>query len=378
MSDEIKGLVDDLHSTFEDFKKSVEERDEEVKKLGGDTAETRQVLDRMQDQLDEADAKLQKLALDTKDEGGEDEETKAFLIWARKGQRADAEEIKALSVSTDTEGGFLAPAEFLREILKGVIEFSPLRRFAKVSQTSAQSIKVPKRTGTFAAVWVAEQGTRSETTGLGWGMEEIPTHEAYALVDVSNQLLEDAVFDIEDELQAEYAEQFGVAEGAAFVNGTGVGRPEGFLQNTDVGTVTSNTNDALDSRDFASLLYALKEPYHERAAWLLNRLTVRDARNMRDTTNQHLWQPALALDVPSTIMGKPYAMATDMPTVANAAKAIAVGDWSKGYRIVDRISMSVQRDPYTQATAGNTRFIARKRVGGQVVVPEAIKVLTIQ
>lgn len=378
MSDEIKSLVDDLHSTFDEFKKSLDERDEEVEKLGTASAETEQKMSTIQDALDAIEGRFEKLSLDTKDDPGESEEHKAFIAWARKGNRLGEDELKALSVSTDTEGGYLAPPEFVREILKGVIEFSPLRRFARVTQTSAQSIKVPKRTGTFAAVWVAEQGTRSETTGLGYGMEEIPTHEAYGLVDVSNQLLEDAVFEIEDELTSEFSEQFGVAEGAAFVNGTGVGRPEGFLQNTDVGTVTSNTNDALDSRDFASLLYALKEPYHERAAWLLNRLTVRDARNLRDTTNQHLWQPALALDVPATIMGKPYAMATDMPTVANGAKAIAVGDWSRGYRIVDRISMAVQRDPFTQATAGNTRFIARKRVGGQVVVPEAIKVLVIQ
>jgi HK97 family phage major capsid protein len=378
MSDEIKGLVDDLHSAFEELKKTLDEREQEVKQLGEARAETEQKLEQVQTQIDAVEGRLEKLKLDTKDEDGSSEEYKAFLAWARKGNRVSEDEIKALSVSTDTEGGFLAPAEFLREILKGVVEFSPLRRFARVSETSAQSVKVPKRTGTFSAVWVAEQGTRSETTGLAYGMEEIPTHEAYALVDVSNQLLEDAVFDIEAELEMEYAEQFGVAEGAAFVNGTGVGRPEGFLQHPDVQSITSTTNDVLDEDDFAKLLYALKEPYHARAAWLLNRLTLRDARLLKDANGQFLWQPALALDVPATILGKPYAMATDMPTIANAARALAVGDWSRGYRIVDRISMSVQRDPYTQATSGNTRFIARKRVGGQVVVAEAIKVLTIQ
>ena len=40
--------------------------------------------------------------------------------------------------------------------------------------------------------------------------------------------------------------------------------------------------------------------------------------------------------------------------------------------IVDRVAMAVLRDPYTQASSGNVRYLARRRVGGQVVQAEAI------
>lgn len=377
MSEELKQAVDGLQSTWEEFKHVSAQRDTEITKLGETAAETKETIDRLQDQIDEFETRLQKIGLDDHPADGQSEQMKAFGMFLRK--QAGPDELKALSVGDDTQGGFLAPEEFVREILKGVVEFSPLRQYARVRTTSATSIKVPKRTGTLAAQWVAEQGTRAETTGLTYGLEEIPTHELYALVDVSNQLVEDAVFNIESELQAEFAEQFGVAEGTAFVAGNGVGKPEGFLENASVAGTTSTTDNALNADDFATLLYTLKEPYHPRAAWLLNRLTVRDARLLKEsTTNAYIWQPGLAGDVPATILGKPYVMATDMPVVANAAKAIAVGDWSRGYNIVDRIQMAVQRDPFTQATAGNIRFIARRRVGGQVVVPEAIKILVIK
>jgi HK97 family phage major capsid protein len=178
-------------------------------------------------------------------------------------------------------------------------------------------------------------------------------------------------------LQGEFAEQFGVAEGTAFISGNAVGKPEGILTNSDVSSVSSTSNDVLHGDDFAKLLFALKEPYHANATFLLNRLTVRDARILKDTTNQYIWQPGLNGATPATILDKPYLMATDMPTVADAAKAVASATSRRAYWIVDRLELAILRDPFTQAASGNVRFHARKRVGGQVVVPEAIKYLTI-
>lgn len=379
MSDELeKKAFDEFRNVVEEGLKSIRERiDEEVGKLGEATGETKEAFEKINDRLDAQELAMQKRQLATGRQE-RDEKADALLDWLRKGDRAPAETKASLQIDDDTAGGFLAPAQYVRELLKGVIEYSPVRELATVTEISATSAKFPKRAGTFAATWTGSATTRTETTGLQFGMEEISAHELYALVDVENQLLEDEVFDLEQMLGEEFSEQFGLAEGTAFVNGDSVKKPEGILQNASISTVTSTSNDALHGDDFAKVLYQLKEPYHPRASWLLNRLTVRDARLLKDTTNQYLWQPALAADLPSTILGKPYRMATDMPVVADAAKAIVVGDFKKGYRIVDRVVMSIQRDPYTQNTVGATRFIARKRVGGQVVVPEAIKILVIQ
>ena len=318
-------------------------------------------------------------------------ETKAYFDYLRHGTRDEPnpgsealtrEEMKALTVGTDPTAGYLAPVEYAREIIKGEVEFSPLRTIARVRPTSRRAVQMPKRTGTFGAVWTAEAGARAETTGLTYGLEEFPTHEMYALVDVSEQMMEDSEFNLEEELRQEFSEQFAVTEGAAFVSGNGVGKPEGLLQHAEVAETVSGSaasiGDATGQADgLIDLYHGLKTAYAVNGTWLLNRATLSEVRKLKDSQNNYIWQPGLASGVANTILGQPYVEVPDMPDVAADANPIVFGDLRRGYVIVDRINLSVLRDPFTQATSGNIRFIARRRVGGQVVLAEAIRKLKV-
>lgn len=281
---------------------------------------------------------------------------------------------KSLGVQNDATGGYLAPVEMVNEIIKTVTEISPVRQMVRVRSTANKSVQQPKRTGQFAAMWVADQGSRSETDGLRYGMVEIPTHEMYALVDISEQNLEDSAFDLGAEIEMEATEQFALAEGAAVVGGNGVGKPEGFLQNADVGTVLSG-GSAITADSLLALKYAVKTVYARNGQFGLNRTTLASARRLKDTTGQYLWMPGLAQGKPNTIDGDPYTEVPDMPSEAANATPVAYGDFRRAYVMVDRVAMSMLRDPYTQATSGNIRFIFRRRVGGMVVLPEAVKLL---
>lgn len=415
---EIKGAVDGLMTAFEEFKATNDARLTEIEKKGSaDTVVTDKLarieqtlsgFEGMNQRITQAELKAKQAAeganaLETKlgRLGGskkslDDGEIKARVNdWARavvaahtvgvvnlsEDQRkalADTQaEYKSLNVSNDTAGGYLAPIEYVREIIKGVTEVTPFRAAARVRQTVNKSIQLPRRTGQFAATWTAEQGTRSETTGLAYGMDELPTHEMYALIDISQQMLEDGAFDMESEIRMEAEEQFSVAEGAAFISGTGVGKPQGILSNSNVGTVNSGSASAVTADGLISLFYGIKTAYARNGVWMQNRGTIAAIRKLKDSQNQYLWQPGLAGGVPNTILGAPYVEAPDMPDVAAGAKPIAFGDFRRGYTICDRIAMEMLRDPYTQATSGNIRFIFRRRVGGQVTLAEAFKTQTI-
>ncbi len=306
---------------------------------------------------------------------------RAFAGFLRKGtERMAVDEMKALTVANDTTGGFLAPPEYVREIIKGEIEISPIRTVARVRQTGNRAVQVPKRTGQFAAQWTGEVETRSETAGLTYGLEELPTHELYALVDISQQDLEDAEFNLEEELGQEFAEQFALAEAAAFVNGNGVKRPAGFMDDTAVASDNSGSAAAIadatgQANGLIDQFHNLKTAYARAGVWLLNRRTLGAVRKLKDANDNYVWQPGLASGIPATILGAPYVETPDMPDEAANAFPIAFGDWRRAYLIVDRIAMSVLRDPFTQATSGSVRFIARRRVGGQVVLAEAIRKL---
>ena len=286
----------------------------------------------------------------------------------------DGAERKALTVSNDSTGGYLAPPEYVRELIKTVTEISPIRSIARVRNTGARSIQVPKRTGQFSAQWVSESGTRSETTGYQVGLEEIPAHEHYALVDISEQDLEDTVFDLEAEMQSEFSEQFAKAEGAAFVSGDSVGKPEGFMSNSSVSEVNSGSASAITADSLISLVHNIKSEYGRNGVFVFNRSTLAEIRKLKDTAGQYVFQAGMSLQGGATasILGYNYVEASDMPSIASNAFPVAFGDFRRAYMIVDRVALAVLRDPFTQATTGNVRYIARRRVGGQVIQPEAI------
>lgn len=285
-------------------------------------------------------------------------------------------EYKSLGIANDTTGGYLAPSEFVREIIKGVTEMSPARQLARVRQTGSKSIMLPKRAGQFAAQWTADQGTRAETTGLSWGMLEVHAHEMYALIDISQQNLEDSAFNLEAEVNFEATEQFAVAEGLAFVSGTGVGQPEGILTNADVSSTNSGSAAAVTADGLLTLKHAIKTAYARNANWAMNRTTLGSVRKLKDATSgAYLWMPGLAQGKPNTLDGDPYVEMPDMPSEGANTYPVVYGDFQRAYSLVDRIAMSMLRDPFTQATSGNIRFLFRRRVGGAVVLAEAIRKL---
>ena len=395
---DIKGAVQELGEAFEEFKKANDEKLEALESGKGHDVLLDDKIANIESKLDgleEINQKMTKAELsqdnikeqveqletvmkrpnsgfDTKQI---DETSEAFDKFVRKGiENLDPDEKKALTVSNDSTGGYLAPPEYVRELLKTVTEISPIRTIARVRTTGQRSVQIPKRSGQFSAQWVAEQGSRSETTGYNVALEEVPAHELYALVDISEQNLEDTVFDLEAEMQSEFAEQFAKAEGTAFVSGNSVGKPEGLLTNSSVSEVNSGNGTALLADGLITLVHSIKSEYSQNGSFVFNRTTLAAIRKLKDTAGQYVFQAGMSLQggVPNTILGFPYVQATDMPDVGAGAFPVLFGDFSRAYMIVDRVALAVQRDPFTQATSGNVRYVARRRVGGQVVQAEAI------
>lgn len=302
---------------------------------------------------------------------------------ALRQQPLTAEEHRVLTISDDTTGGFLAaPDDYVRDIIKTITEKSPIRQLAWVRPTSARAIKVPKRTGQFAASRVAEIATRAETQGLTYGQEEMALPEAYALVRISRQDLEDSAFNLEAEIAAEIAEQFEVLEGTEFVAGSGVGKAEGFITNAEVIAAAQTTagENVIASDDMVGLQYALKEGYARNATWVMKRATVAVVRKLKEsTTNAYIWQPGLQLGQPATLLGNPVVECVDMPSgLVDNQYEVAFGDFRRGYLIGDRIGIEIQRLNELYAPYGQVGFLARKRFNGQVVLSEAIKLLKIR
>jgi HK97 family phage major capsid protein/HK97 family phage prohead protease len=326
---------------------------------------------------DDLEVKLNRGGAHIANDAADKVEKKAFATFLRLGREGlAADEVKSLRTSDDTAGGVLAPAEFSREVDKNVVQFSPVRLAARVGQTASGSVIIPKRTGAPTGGWVGETETRPEAQAT-YGQAEIAIAEMAAYVDVSNKLLEDSAIDVAGEVSFDLAEEFGRLEGAAFVAGNGVKKPFGFLSDSNVASSNSGNASAITADGLISLIYALAPFYRGRGVWMMNGATLAAVRKLKDGQSQYLWQPGLTAGQPETLLGRPVIEAVDMPDIAAGSTPVIFGDFASGYRIYDRVSVSVLRDPYSVAHTGLTRFHARRRVGGAVVRAEALRKLKI-
>lgn len=302
-------------------------------------------------------------------------EQRAFNSFVRSGvERMDADEVRALTVSTDTAGGYLAPEQFVRELDRNLVLFSPIRSAARVSPASSGEIILPKRTGTMTASWGGET-TPATGTQPTYGQQKINVYELKCYVDVSNTLLEDSAFDLDRELAFDFAEEFGRAEGAAFVAGDGTGKPNGLLNTAGLTGLTAAAA-AFTADELIDLYHALPGAYAARAVWAMNRTTIGIVRKMKNAAGDYLWREPISEGNPATILGRPVVEFPDMPDPDAEEIPVVFGDFGSGFRIFDRVNLSVLRDPYSQQVNGLVRFHARRRVGGGVTKAEAFRTLT--
>ena len=292
-------------------------------------------------------------------------EKKGFATYLRKGNQATDEELKALTVSNDEQGGYLAPAEMSTEFIRDLVEFSPVRSVASIRAITAPSVKYPKRTGITNALWEGEAEEAQEST-VTFGQLEVPARKLMTYVDISNELLSDSGGTAEAEVRLALAEQFGKKEGMGFVNGTGAGEPEGLMTNPEIGEFLNGHATELQPDQLIKLMYDLPAAYRNSGTWMMNGTTAGIVRTLKDGDGRFLWQPSYQAGQPAMLLGRPVIEAVDMPNLAAGTFPILYGDFT-AYRIVDRLALSILVNPYLLATRGLTRIHATRRVGGRVL-----------
>jgi HK97 family phage major capsid protein len=350
---------------LDDLRSSVDGRLSAIETKSGDAA-------KLVDRLDKLEAKLNRpgaAAAGTEN----DIERKAFVSFARRGiEHMEDVERKALTVATDASAGYLAPEQFGAEILKKLVEFSPIRQYARVVTIGAAEIKYPRRTSGTTAYWTGETADRT-TSQPGYEQVPIAPHELATFTDVSNALLEDNAYNLEAELAADFAENFGKAEGTAFVSGDGSGKPKGIMSATGIAEMVTGTASAFPTTNPADVIitmfHKLPSAHAQRAVWLMNRNTLSTVRKWKDGNGRYMVIDPISEGAPVTLLGRPIVEAIDMDDIGANAYPVLFGDL-QGYRIVDRVGLSILRDPYTLATKGQVRFHARKRVGAELTHPD--------
>jgi HK97 family phage major capsid protein len=397
-SEDVALAFDEFMRAFEAFKATNDERLAQIEQSISEDVVTTEKLERINRALDQHKAAFDRLTLkgarpqlglSARSSGSLLQHKAAFEAYVRRGEAngLHAIEQKALSVSSDPDGGYLVPPETEAAVIRGVKEISPIRAIAGNRTVSASVYKKPFSITGPATGWVAETATRTETNSPTLAELTFPTMEIYAMPSATQTLLDDSAVNIDEWLAEEIQVAFAGQEGAAFVTGDGNNKPKGFLDYTKVansawswgnlGYVATGTDGAFDasnpSDDLIDFIYALKADYRANAHWVMNRATQATIRKFKDADGNYLWQPPERADLSPTLMNYPIAESEDMPDVASDSFSVAFGDFQRGYLVVDRAGIRVLRDPYSAKPY--VLFYTTKRVGGGVQDFDAIKLL---
>jgi len=288
-----------------------------------------------------------------------------------------------LRLGSDPDGGYTVTPAMSSKIVERLFEIDPIRQLASVETISTDALEMMEDVNEAGGDWESETVANDESETPQWKKKRIPVHVLAARPRATQVLLDDSGLNVESWLANKVADKFGRTEAAAFVTGNGVGKPTGFMtygnwttagtyehakiERVNMGNATEFTTDGL-----TDVKYQMIEQHLMVGTWLTNRLNVRDIMKLKDGDGQYIWRPGITVGQPASLLGLPIRMATTIATTAAAALAIALADWKAVYQIVDRQGINVQRDPFTVKPF--VEFYTRKRVGGDVINFQAIKI----
>jgi len=396
MDPELKKALDELQSSWASYKKANDERlaalekgqgvaeiEAKLARIDADVAKNQKIVD----DFSALQAQVNRMNLGTAggDVGGKSAALKEFNAWAHD---KDAGQVFKASATegVNTSGGFMVVPELEAGIDRVSMKQCVMRQLADVKTVGTSEAQLMVNKGGSGGGWADEIGTRSETSTPSLDRISIPIRDMYANPLASQDLIDDAAFDVAAWLEDEAGIVFAELEGEAFISGALPTRPRGILSYPTVadasyawgkvGYIASGKAGAWAGTNPAdaiiSLQGALKGAYQNGASFIMNAAVMSDVRKFQ-TSYGYLWQPSFQAGTPQTLLGKPVYIDDNMPAIAADAYSIAYGDWKRAYAIRDRQGIKVLRDPYSKK--GFVEFYTTKRVGGGVRNFEAYKVM---
>ena len=360
------------NATYEKMEADVVALGKEIDRL-----ERQAAIDREMDQPTASPLVSRPVAHSAQKQGRASDEYKTAFWGMIRNRVATPGVMNALQVGTDSEGGYLVPDEYERTLVQGLEEENVLRSLCTVIQTSSGDRKIPLVASHGTASWVDEEGTIPDSDDT-FGQITIGAHKVATMIKVSDELLQDSVFNIESYIAAEFARRIGAAEEEAFITGNGTGKPTGLLHATNGAGIGVTTNGNTPTADeIFDLIHSIKSVYRKKAVFLLNDSTLKALRKLKDGQGQYLWQPGLKEGQPDTLLNYRLVTSPFMPEIDSGNKVILFGDF-KSYWIADRQGRSFQRLNELYAATGQVGFRATQRVDGRLVLAEAMKCLAVK
>lgn len=305
---------------------------------------------------------------DKKMTGVKSKEYKNAMLSAMRSNFRNVSNI--LQEGVDGDGGYLVPEEYDKRLIQVLEGENIMRGLATIITTSGLH-KINIAATKPAAAWI-EEGRALTFGDATFDQINLDAFKLHVAIKVTEELLYDSAFGLENYIITEFGKALANAEEDSFLNGDGKGKPTGIFEETGGGQVVSTLTAAIKSDDLIDLVYGLKRPYRKNASFIMNDATLASLRKLKDNNGAYIWQPSYKEGEPDRVLG--YAVHTSSFAPENA---IAFGDYSY-YNIGDRGSRSFAELRELFAGNGMIGYVAKERVDGKLVLPEAVKILKLK
>lgn len=366
------GLMSDEDAkTYADMEKKVSNFTKEIERMQSMEAMEREMAKPMSEPLTSQPMQTENNAKPKKTGRASNEYKEGVLQALRSNFRQVS---NVLQEGVDTAGGYLVPEEYDKRLIDGLTEENIMRTLGTTITTSGEH-KINIAGAKPAASWI-EEGGALIFEDASFDQIILDAHKLHVAIKVTDELLYDNAFNLESYILTQFSKALANAEENAFLNGDGVGKPLGIFAENGGGQVaiTTNTQSSITADEIINLVHSLKRPYRKNAKFIMNDQTIALIRKLKDNNGAYLWQPSLQAGEPDRLFGYPVYTSAYVPTVAAGKPVIAFGDFSY-YNIGDRGVRSFDQLRELFAGNGMVGFLAKERVDGKLVLPEAVQIL---
>ncbi len=315
------------------------------------------------------------------DNGSEPPITMSDFFRGVAGQRVTEGVRNALSVGTDSSGGYAVPTELFPQVLQALVPASSLLQagagIVDLTQTPAKQFNTAAIDTIPTASWRSEAGAVSESGPTFRNVPAVPQSLAF-LIKVSRELLADAV-NLEPALQTAIGQAFAKEIDRVGLRGSGAApEPLGLLNTSGIQAVANGTNGAsIAATAYANFISAIQlllaaDAPKPNAAIMAPR-TLTTLGGLLDSQNNARRVPPIVADIP-------FFATSQVPinlTVGTSSDCseIYTGDFTKMvYVMRERPSIMLARELYS--ANGQLGFICHARLDVAVMYPAAFAVVT--
>ena len=390
---ELQEMYDELAKLVEEMRQYLDEHEDEDESLSVEEAETYDKMEKRARELQNKIAREEAWAackpiLNNPGEGVQNflptrsargivggEYHKNFLNAFRTNFRHAHNELREGALAS---GGYLLPTEMHDEIISALSEENIFRQIGKTIATASEhkiTIVATKPT----AAWVGE-GEEISFSNENFGQISLSAYKLAVSLKVSNELLQDSFYNLEDHFIKEFSAEFARAEENAFLNGTGENSPKGILPMLAASATGAlqTTGTEITADDLISLQFSIDRVYRKKAVWLMNDATLAHIRRLKDRTGNFIWQPSLTDEEPSKIFGQAVYTSAFMPAPAAGNVAVLYGDFADYFLIGERGQREFQPLRELYAMSGQTAFLMTERIDAVITNPAAFRGLKIR